>query len=255
MSSLAQISLKLLNIDPRKDNVGIKILAIKDEQRPLWVYFDSRTSERQFLQEIFFYIKEPSIEIVPVAPDEVRPSYLQRLGQMEDNRNRTRKAAKEEMQAQRTFLLQQPKFNKTDVMKPLPTNQLSATIDKRQSEMQTQRDLKQQGQSIDTEYISVSSSSSQQPEDIHERQVSRLPSELVYDSPQEMIGLPQYGSNSQLEIGGGPDFPTIYPRVLTLAEIKHSRRQLRLRENQIPSPDAIQLEELEQLTSVRSLSF
>lgn len=186
MSSLAVISIRLLNIDPRKDNLGIKILLTKDKEHPAWEYFDSKTSERQFLQEIFFLIEEPSIEISPVARNEVPPWPIRRKRESQVRLTQRRKSAGEQLQRHRT-LLQQAK----------------------------------------------NPSQKQRSEAVQEWQASQLRPESDHNDKHGEIGIPQYSLSFEPEIRVGPDFPTIYPRILTLAEIEHLKRQLRLREDQI----------------------
>lgn len=72
---------------------------------------------------------------------------------------------------------------------------------------------------------------------LKERQASRLHAESVYNNPGGRIGIPKYGPSLEPAIQGGPDFPTIYARVLTLAEIEDLQKQLRLCENELLQRD------------------
>lgn len=66
---------------------------------------------------------------------------------------------------------------------------------------------------------------------LKDQQASRMRPESVYNNPGGRIGIPKYGPSLEPAIHGGPDFPTIYARVLTLAETEDLQKQLKLREN------------------------
>ena len=68
---------------------------------------------------------------------------------------------------------------------------------------------------------------------LEERQASPLRVESVYNNPSGRIEIPKHGSSLEPTINGGPDFPTIYARVLTLAEIEGLQKQLHLRKNEL----------------------
>lgn len=68
---------------------------------------------------------------------------------------------------------------------------------------------------------------------LKDRRASRTQLESVYNNPSGRIGIPKYGLSLEPAIHGGPDFPTIYARVLTLAEIEDLQKQLQLRENEL----------------------
>ena len=64
-----------------------------------------------------------------------------------------------------------------------------------------------------------------------QRQAARTEQESVYRNPGGSIKLPRWGPCLEPEMRGGPDFPTLYPRVLTIAETEGLQQRLRLREN------------------------
>lgn len=69
--------------------------------------------------------------------------------------------------------------------------------------------------------------------DLKERQASRLQTQSVYKNPGGTIGIPKYGPSLEPAIRGGSDFPTLYARVLTLAEIEDLQKQLQRCENEL----------------------
>lgn len=69
--------------------------------------------------------------------------------------------------------------------------------------------------------------------DLKERQASRLQTQSVNKNPGGTIGIPKYGPSLEPAIRGGSDFPTLYARVLTLAEIEDLQKQLQCCENEL----------------------
>lgn len=101
-----------------------------------------------------------------------------------------------------------------------------------QAERQKQRILVHEAGSKDDDAV-VQSLMEPKLRALEERQASRLRAESVYNNPGGRIGIPKYGPSLEPAIDGGPDFPTIYARVLTLAEIEDLQKQLQLRENEL----------------------
>ncbi len=74
---------------------------------------------------------------------------------------------------------------------------------------------------------------SQQSRDEEPHQHSRILPESVDKTASGPIQLPRYRQSLPREIRGGPDFPSVFPRVLALSEIEDLQRRLRLRENEL----------------------
>ncbi|MCJ1467977.1 hypothetical protein MMC07_006603 [Pseudocyphellaria aurata] len=105
-----------------------------------------------------------------------------------------------------------------------------------QTESQKQKRLVEEAESEGDEAV-VQSIVEPRLRALKERQASRLHAESVYNNPGGKIGIPKYGPSLEPAIRGGPDFPTIYARVLTLAEIEDLQKQLRLCENELLQRD------------------
>lgn len=106
-----------------------------------------------------------------------------------------------------------------------------------QAKSQSQKSLVQEAGSQSDKAV-VQSSVDPQLRALKERLASRLQPESVYNNPGGRIGIPKYGPSLEPAIHGGPDFPSIYARVLTLAEIEDLQRQLQLRENEFLQREA-----------------
>lgn len=199
MSEVAGIAQKLLNIDPLKEGLGVKILGARYKDadgNKNWLYLNYKMSPMDFLHQ-FLEIEDERIYMYPLGTDV------------------------------------QTKHQGEQKELPHESNIDKDTLRKRKAAELKQRRLMELEHLKPTGLVAIPGFVSDPLNDLHAREGPRLGGESVYGNPGDKIKLPQHGPSVESEILGGPDTPSLYARVFTISEINALLDSVRSMENEI----------------------